>query len=443
MNKKIVTGLAVAAGLFLYAGTVDQVQAASRETGTDLAKYQGYSAQKGRKEDKFAISQIGGYTNGYFYGQNTYKSQISSGIAQGLRMHTYIWFEAGASAQRGRAIVQHFLPQVQTPKGSIIALDVESGLSSAYKQANTNAIIAGMQAIKDAGYTPILYTGKPYSQANLYPQQIVAKFGKDRLWIASYATMSASWSPNFNYFPSMDGVGMWQWTSNYAGKSLDGDVDLTGITKAGYKGYTNPSVGGKVPVPSKPTQATNEGHQANKTPKKDIKAGYTVKVNYSAKKWANGVAMPSWVHGKSYKVIQVSSNKVLLGGIMSWINKQDVEITLTKKQTSKAQTTSNAQYVVKSGDSWWSIATSHGMSMYNLAMINGKSISSTIYPGQHLVIKKGIKQVQQAAGRYRIVKSGDTLQYLSYLTGYSVSYLASKNGIVNKNNIYIGQRIYY
>ncbi|HIW89800.1 MAG TPA: LysM peptidoglycan-binding domain-containing protein [Candidatus Ligilactobacillus excrementipullorum] len=440
MNKKLVTGLAIAAGLFLYSGTIDQVQAASRETGTDLAKYQGYSAQKGREEDKFAISQIGGYTNGYFYNQDTYKSQISSGIAQGLRMHTYIWFEPYGNSALAANEVNHFINQIQTPKGSIVALDFEEG-AGVNKQDNTDAAMKGMQIIKDKGFTPVLYTGKYFANQHMYPNQIINKFGKNRLWIASYATMNASYGPNFNYFPSMDGVGMWQWTSNYAGKPLDGDVDLTGITKAGYKGYTNPSVGGKLPVPNKPTQATNEGHQANKTPKKDIKAGYTVKVNYSAKKWANGVTMPSWVRGKSYKVIQVSGNKVLLGGIMSWINKKDVEIALTKQQTSKAQTV--AQYVVKPGDSWWSIATVHGMSMYNLAMLNGKSTNSTIYPGQRLVIKKGVKQVQQVAGRYRIVKSGDTLQYLSYLTGYSVSYLASKNGIVNKNNIYVGQRIYY
>jgi Lyzozyme M1 (1,4-beta-N-acetylmuramidase) len=264
LNKKIVTGLAVMAG-FLFCGSVS---ANIREQGTDLAKYQGYSAQKGQASDKFAISQVGGYTNGYYYNQATYKSQVSSGIAQGLRMHTYIWFEAGTSAQRGRAIVQHFIPQIQTPKGSIIALDVEGGLNGAYKQANTNAIIAGMQTIKDAGYTPVLYTGKPYSQANLYPQQIVNKFGKDRLWIASYATMSASWSPNFNYFPSMDGIGMWQFTSTYAGKSLDGNVDLTGLTKSGYNGYTNPSTGGTVAKPNTKPSAVKEGLQANKTPKK-------------------------------------------------------------------------------------------------------------------------------------------------------------------------------
>lgn len=431
MNKKIVAGLAVMAG-FLFC---TNVSANTREQGTDLARYQGYSAQKGQASDKFSISQIGGYTNGYYYNQATYKSQVSSGIAQGLRMHTYIWFEAGANSQRGRAIVQHFLPQIQTPKGSIIALDVEGGLNGTYKQANTNAIIAGMQTIKDAGYTPVLYTGKPYSQANLYPQQIVDKFGKDRLWIASYATMSASWSPNFNYFPSMDGIGQWQFTSKYAGKPLDGNVDLTGITKSGYKGYTNPSTGGKVVKPNTKPSAVQEGLQANKTPKKDIKAGYTVKVNYSASRWANGAYIPSWVKGKSYKVQQVSGNKVLLAGIMSWINRSNVEITLTGSQTQQA---TGGYYTVRYGDSLSSIATKYGTSYAKLASLNGISNPNYIYVGQRLKVTGGVNTT-----RYRVVQSGDTLSRISYLTGYSISYLAQKNGISNPNFLKVGQKIYY
>ena len=432
MNKKIIAGLAIAAG-FLFAGST--AQASVREQGTDLSKYQGYSAQKGQASDKFAISQIGGYTGGYYYNQATYKSQVSSGISQGLRMHTYIWFEAGTSSQRAVNIVNHFLPQVQTPKGSIIALDVEAGLNGAYKQANTNAIIAGMQAIKDTGYTPVLYTGKPYSQANLYPQQIVNRFGKDRLWIASYATMSASWKPNYNYFPSMNGIGMWQFTSTYAGKSLDGNVDLTGITKAGYKGYKNPSTGGKVPVPVKPTPAVTEGQKANQTPKKNIKAGYTVKVNYSASRWANGAYIPNWVKGKSYKVQQVSGSKVLLGGIMSWINRSNVEIALRGSQTQQA---TGSYYTVRYGDSLSSIATKYGTTYAKLASLNGVSNPNYIYVGQSLKVTGGAN-----TARYRVVQSGDTLSRISYLTGYSISYLAQKNGIANKNAIYPGQRIYY
>ena len=438
--KRCLLGVATVGAMLLFCSSTG-VSANTREQGTDLAKYQGYSAQKGQASDKFAISQIGGYTGGYYYNQATYKSQISSGIAQGLRMHTYIWFEAGASAQRGRAIVQHFLPQVQTPKGSIIALDVEGGLNGAYKQANTNAIIAGMNRIKQAGYTPVLYTGKPYSQANLYPQQIVAKFGSDKLWIASYATMSASWKPNYNYFPSMNGIGMWQFTSTYAGKSLDGNVDLDGLTKAGYKGYKKPSTGGKVVKPNTKPSAVKEGLQANKTPKKDIKAGYTVKVNYKASRWSNGAYIPSWVKGKSYKVIQVSGKKVLLGGIMSWINRSNVEITLTGSQTQQA---TGSYYTVRSGDSLSSIATKYGTTYAKLANLNGISNPNYIYVGQHLKVTGGTSTAHTSnAGRYRIIQPGDTLSRISYLTGYSISYLAQKNGIANKNMLQIGQKIYY
>ncbi|MFT8392412.1 MAG: GH25 family lysozyme [Liquorilactobacillus ghanensis] len=43
-------------------------------------------------------------------------------------------------------------------------------------------------------------------------------------------------------------------------------------------------------------------------------------------------------------------------------------------------------YVVKSGDSWWLIANRVGVDMNLLAKLNGKTISSVIYPGQVLKI---------------------------------------------------------
>ena len=51
--------------------------------------------------------------------------------------------------------------------------------------------------------------------------------------------------------------------------------------------------------------------------KADIKPRYTVKVNFSARKWASGQYISSWVHGKDYRVQQVSGNRVLLTGIIS------------------------------------------------------------------------------------------------------------------------------
>lgn len=430
----------------------ENVQAATREQGVDWAKYQGYSGIKGQSTDTFAISQVGGKTGNYYYNQATYRSQVSSGTAQGLRMHTYIWFEAGTSVVQGRAIVNHFLPKIQTPKGSIIALDVEGGLNGAYKQANTNAIIAGMQRIEDAGYTAVLYTGKPYSQANLYPQQIVKKFGSDRLWIASYATMSASWSPNYNYFPSMNGIGQWQFTSTYTGKSLDGNVDLSGITKSGYNGYHKPSTGGKVPNPvgndKKQPSAIKDGLQANKTKKSNISVGTTVKVNFKATRWANGAGIPSWVKGKSYKVIQVANNKVLLGGIMSWANKKDVEITLTSSQTKKAEKkvakqTSATYYTVRSGDFASTIAARYHITTGQLKSWNNIRNINLIYPGQRLIVKKGVAISKPVITRYYTVKYGDMLSVIAQRLGVSQASLIARNGIPNANRIYVGQRLAY
>ncbi|EMP45444.1 prophage protein 56, lysin [Lactiplantibacillus plantarum UCMA 3037] len=40
-----------------------------------------------------------------------------------------------------------------------------------------------------------------------------------------------------------------------------------------------------------------------------------------------------------------------------------------------------------SGDSWWVIAQRNGLNVYTLATQNGKTIYSTIYPGDKLKIK--------------------------------------------------------
>ena len=48
---------------------------------------------------------------------------------------------------------------------------------------------------------------------------------------------------------------------------------------------------------------------------------------------------------------------------------------------------SHTYYTVRSGDSFWSIASKYGISMYTLAANNGKSIYNLIYPGESLYIR--------------------------------------------------------
>ena len=417
--KIIIAGLACA-GLFLCG----QNAQASRAQGTDLSRYQGYTAVKGQASDEFAISQIGGINSGGIYTQATYQSQVATGIAQGLRMHTYIWYQVGGDKQVAKKCMDYFLPRVQTPKGSIVALDYEDG-ASASVSANTDAILYGMRRVKQSGYTPVYYSYKPYTLSHVDYKRILAEF-PNSLWIAAYKDYSVTTVPDYRYFPTMDGVAQWQFTSCYRGGGLDGNVDLTNITQNGYhKGSATRPV-------SKPS-AVKQGIKADNTPKADIKPGYTVKVNFSAIHWASGQSIPSWVHGKAYRVQQVSGNRVLLAGIMSWIDRADVEILQTSAQ---AKQTATGIYTVKSGDSWWSIANRYGMNMYTLAARNGKTIYSMLYPGDRLIISGQTSHVYT-------VKSGDTLSGIANRLGTSVSSLASRNHISNPNLIFVGQRLSY
>lgn len=422
MRSKIMLGFAVCAGLFLCSQNVY----ASRAQGTDLSRYQGYTAVKGRADDEFAISQIGGINANGIYTQATYQSQVATGIAQGLRMHTYIWYQVGGDKQAAKQCMDYFLPRVQTPKRSIVALDYEDGAS--YDQsANTDAILYGMNRIKQAGYTPVYYSYKPYTLAHVDHKRILAAY-PNSLWIAAYKDYNVTTVPDYRYFPTMDGVAQWQFTSCYRAGGLDGNVDLTGITQNGYrKGNANKPV-------SKPT-AVKQGIKADDTPKDNIKPGYTVKVNFSARKWASGQCIPSWVKGRMYPVVQTGGDKVLLGGIMSWIKRSDVEIL----QTAKQATQTSGTYTVQNGDSWWSIANRYGMSMYTLASRNGKTIYSMLHPGDRLTISGQTA----AATRTYTVRRGDTLSGIAGRLGVSVGHLVQANRIGNPNRIYVGQRLVY
>lgn len=326
-HQKIVLGATAFAAAFIFATNVN-----AYDQGADNSKYQGSTFVKAQASDKFGISQIGGIYSSKLITQDTYKTQISTGIAQSLRMHTYIWLSDGSNRSQTKTGLDYFLPKIQTPKGSIVAIDYEAGASSD-KEANTANVEYALQRIKDAGYTPMLYSYKSYMDANLNTDELATKFGDEYIWIARYPHSYVTTTPDFSGFPSYKYVGQWQFTSMARAAGLDYNVDLLGVTKNGYDGTTTSSntEAAKVKANSS-TTAIKQGQKANNTPKSDIKVGYTVKVNFSAKKWANGVSIPSWVKGKSYTVQQVNGSKVLLANILSWISKGDVEILQTAKQ---------------------------------------------------------------------------------------------------------------
>lgn len=415
MNKnKVVLSVLSAFALMSVGFTA---QAAKGDQGVDWARYQGINGKWGYAHDKFAICQIGGTTDGWnTYDQSTYRTQVAATIAMGRRAHTYIWWQNVTTHQQADKVLDYFLSKVQTPKQSIVALDVENG------QQSTAVVDYALNRIKQAGYTPVLYGYKGYLQSHVDLASLAKKYP---LWLAEYPDYNVTTKPNYNFFPSFDNIGIFQFTSTYAAGGLDGNVDLTGITDNGYHN-------GDASKPITKPVAVKQGIVADRTSKQDISAGYTVKVNYSAKRWASGQCIPSWVKGRMYPVVQTGGDKVLLGGIMSWIKRSDVEILQTAKQASQTSGT----YTVQNGDSWWSIATRHGMSMYTLAARNERTIYSMLHPGDRLTISG-------QTSRTYTVSRGDTLSVIACRLGVSVGYLAQTNHISNPNLIFVGQRLNY
>lgn len=418
--KKIVTLIIVA----LVAVTPLNVFAAKGDRGVDWAIYQGEQGRFGYAHDKFTIAQIGGYNASGIYEQYTYKSQVASAIAQGKRAHTYIWYDTWGNMDIAKTTMDYFLPRIQTPKNSIVALDFEHGASSDVN-ANTETILYGMRRIKQAGYTPMYYSYKPFTLQYVDYQRIIKEF-PNSLWIAAYPSYEVTPEPLYAYFPSMEGIGIWQFTSTYIAGGLDGNVDLTGITDNGYTATDKPET---------ETPAIDVGEEVENTPSSDVKVGDTVKVKFSVDAWATGEAIPDWVKGNSYKVQEVTGSRVLLEGILSWISKGDIE--LLPDATVVPDKQPEATHVVQYGETLSSIAYQYGTYYQKLAALNGLANPNLIYPGQVLKVNGSV------VSKIYTVQYGDNLSSIAAKLGTTYQTLVALNGLANPNLIYPGQTLSY
>ena len=410
----------VTTGVVNVANHGNVAYAAKGDQGVDWSKYQGAQGIFGYPSDKFAIIQMGGTTTGWnLYDQWTYSSQVSSAIAQGKRAHNYIWWQNVTTNQQADQVLNYFLPKVQTPRGSIIALDVESGYQ------NTAVIDYALNRIKEAGYTPMLYGYKNYLQNNTDLHYLASKY---QLWLAEYPNYSVTREPNYNFFPSFENIGMFQYTSTAIAGGLDRNIDLTGITD---NGYTN----GNAQKPKTETPATEQGKQLHQDTH-----NYVVKSGDSWWKIANDHGMDMYALAK---LNGSTINSVIYPGQVLRVADKGAGNSVSnkvQKPVPSANTQQTSTYTVRYGDSWWKIANDHGMSMYTLAQINGKSIYNTIYPGQVLKIS-GNAQVQQR--KSYTVRYGDNLSTIAYRLGTSVNHLVATNGLRNANLIYPGQVLSY
>ena len=200
-----------------------------RSYGVDVASYQ--STTVNYASAKFLLVKV---TEGTEYVNPKAEAQIKSAKAHGLMVMGYFYANHSASVSKARAEAKHAVAKAEAfgiPKGSYLADDFEHGSGNNVNSSisgNTDAILAAMQVIKEAGYKPMVYSGAYVLHNRVSASRIVKSYGTC-LWVASYKVSGRQDYADFGYFPSMDGVAIWQFTDNYKGYNVDGNITLINL----------------------------------------------------------------------------------------------------------------------------------------------------------------------------------------------------------------------
>ena len=176
----------------------------------DVSSHNGYDitgilSDMGTQNTIIKISESTSYINPCL------SAQVEQSTPVGF--YHFAWF--GGDIEEAEREARYFLDNVPQ-KVKYLCLDYEDH-ASGDKQANTDACIRFMEILKENGYEPIYYSYKPFTLDNIYYEQILAKF-PNSLWIAGYGLNDGT--ANFEYFPSMDGIRWWQYSSNPYDKNI-------------------------------------------------------------------------------------------------------------------------------------------------------------------------------------------------------------------------------
>jgi GH25 family lysozyme M1 (1,4-beta-N-acetylmuramidase)/surface antigen len=137
----------------------------------------------------------------------------------------YHFARFGGDVGTAQAEANYFISNLPSHPRYLVC-DYEDG-ASGDKQANTNAVLAFMDVCKSNGFEPIYYSYKPYTLANVYVDQITARY-PNSLWIAAYPDYEVRSEPYWGVYPDMNHTRWWQFTSTGLAGGLDKNVVIIG-----------------------------------------------------------------------------------------------------------------------------------------------------------------------------------------------------------------------
>lgn len=196
---------------------------------------------------------------------------------------------------------------------------------------------------------------------------------------------------------------------------------------------------------------TNNSSSAN-TGSSSSQGTYTVKAGESV--WSvankNGITMNQLIEWNNIKnnFIYPGQQLIVKGGNSTNTNTGSTTSAAKPNTPNTSATTStsssgNTMYTVKAGESVWSVANKHHITMDQLIEWNNIK-NNFIYPGQQVIVKKGSSQTtnqQSPAGsKTYTVKSGESVWGVADSHGITMAQLVEWNNIKN-NFIYPGQTL--
>ncbi|AYG28660.1 LysM peptidoglycan-binding domain-containing protein [Lactiplantibacillus plantarum] len=380
-SKLALTGAATMAALFLglnaNAARMDMVDVSNNNGYMSTAEYVSMRNEFGVKALTVKISEGTTFKDGYA------ASNIANGQAAGLYVNGYHFahYKTKAQAIAEADFAGKTAKAAGLPVGAVLATDVESQeANNQSKATNDRNNAAFMKEIQKFGYRADIYTSGSWANSKM---TIKGKTG----WIAAYPYVVSG----KNWYSTNHA---WQWSSTAKFRISYGGFDVSQLNSnyytAGQKSTVKPTNKGAVKANNQQANKNISKPSASAKWVKEAKT-YTLK---TAVKLRTGASTSSNVITILPAGTTVKTDHAIIQSGYRWVRQPrfngygylatgPASNTLEYVKSGATHT----YYTVKSGDSWWAIAQRNGLNMTTLASQNGKTIYTTIYPGQRLVVR--------------------------------------------------------
>ena len=352
----------------INAACMDMVDVSNHNGYMSTAEYVSMRNEFGVKAVTVKISEGTTYQDPYA------KSNVANVQAAGLYVNGYHFarYQTKVQAIAEADYAGQTAKAAGLPVGAVLATDVEAPqqgvLSKATNNANNQAF---MNEIEKYGYRSDVYTMGSWVGVKMDLKQGTG-------WPANYPKDPS----NKNWY---SGHHAWQYQSDGHFRISSGDFDISQL-------YDDYYTAGQKSTVNEQNKTSNTHNQKNNTSANWVKENKTYTL-VTPVKLRTGASTSSSVITTLPTGSTIKTDQAIIQNGYRWV-RQPRSNGYAYMATGPASDTleyvksgaSHTYYTVKSGDSWWGIAQLNGLNVYTLVTQNSKSINSTIYPGNKLMI---------------------------------------------------------